>query len=87
MNFLIPELVSGIQYRKGTYAAESGDFSAAGAIRVNYLNVLDATAGPRRRRSLRLRPRARGGIAEASARAHLLVAAEAHGQRRPVGSS
>ena len=41
MNFLIPELVSGIQYRKGTYAAESGDFSAAGTIRVNYLNVLD----------------------------------------------
>ena len=42
MNFLIPELVSGIQYRKGTYAAESGDFSAAGTIRVSYLNVLDA---------------------------------------------
>jgi hypothetical protein len=41
MNFLIPELVSGIQFRKGTYAVESGDFSAAGAIRVNYLNVLD----------------------------------------------
>jgi hypothetical protein len=42
MNFLIPELVSGIQYRKGTYAADAGDFSAAGTIRVNYLNVLDA---------------------------------------------
>ncbi|MEZ5293298.1 MAG: TonB-dependent receptor [Vicinamibacterales bacterium] len=41
LNFLIPELVSGIQYRKGTYAADSGDFSAAGAIRVNYLNVLE----------------------------------------------
>ena len=42
MNFLIPELVSGIQYRKGTYAADSGDFSAAGTIRVQYLNALDA---------------------------------------------
>lgn len=42
MNFLIPELVSGIQYRKGTSSAESGDFSAAGAVRVSYLNVLDA---------------------------------------------
>ena len=41
MNFLIPELVSGIQYRKGTYAADTGDFSAAGSVRVNYLNVLD----------------------------------------------
>jgi hypothetical protein len=40
-NFLIPELVSGIQYQKGTYDAQEGDFSAAGAINVNYLNVLD----------------------------------------------
>jgi hypothetical protein len=42
LNFLIPELVSAIQYRKGTYAADSGDFSTAGSIRVGYLNVLDA---------------------------------------------
>jgi outer membrane receptor protein involved in Fe transport len=40
-NFLIPELVSGVQFQKGTYDAQEGDFSAAGAINVNYLNVLD----------------------------------------------
>lgn len=40
-NFVIPELVSGVQYQKGTYSAEEGDFSAAGAINVNYLNLLD----------------------------------------------
>ena len=40
-NFLIPELVSGVQYQKGTYDATEGDFSAAGNINVNYLNVLD----------------------------------------------
>jgi hypothetical protein len=40
-NFLIPELVSGVQYQKGTYSAEEGDFSAAGAINVNYVNFLD----------------------------------------------
>ncbi|MET0554378.1 MAG: DUF2012 domain-containing protein, partial [Vicinamibacteria bacterium] len=40
-NFLIPELVSGVQYQKGTYDATEGDFSAAGHINVNYLNVLD----------------------------------------------
>jgi outer membrane receptor protein involved in Fe transport len=40
-NFLIPELVSGVQYQKGPYSAERGDFSAAGSINVNYLNVLD----------------------------------------------
>jgi carboxypeptidase family protein/TonB-dependent receptor-like protein len=40
-NFLIPELVAGVQYQKGTYSAEEGDFSAAGSINVNYLNLLD----------------------------------------------
>jgi len=40
-NFLIPELVSCVQYQKGTYSAEAGDFSAAGAVNVNYLDVLD----------------------------------------------
>jgi len=41
LNFLVPELVSGVQYKKGPYYAEEGDFSAAGAININYLNVLD----------------------------------------------
>jgi hypothetical protein len=40
-NFLIPELVTGVQFRKGPYFAESGDFSAAGAANINYANVLD----------------------------------------------
>jgi outer membrane receptor protein involved in Fe transport len=40
-NFLIPELVAGVQYQKGTYDATEGDFSAAGNINVSYLNVLD----------------------------------------------
>jgi hypothetical protein len=40
-NFLIPELVGGVQFRKGPYWAEEGDFSAAGAASVSYLNVLD----------------------------------------------
>ncbi len=39
-NFLIPELVSGIQFKKGPYFADEGDFSAAGAANVNYANVL-----------------------------------------------
>lgn len=41
LNFLIPELVGGMQYRKGVQASEAGDFSAAGTIRISYLNVLD----------------------------------------------
>jgi hypothetical protein len=41
LNFVIPELVSGIQFEKGTYFAQEGDFSAAGAIHMSYLDVLD----------------------------------------------
>jgi hypothetical protein len=40
-NFLIPELVSGVQYRKGPYYAETGDFSSAGSANINYFNVLE----------------------------------------------
>jgi TonB dependent receptor/Carboxypeptidase regulatory-like domain/TonB-dependent Receptor Plug Domain len=40
-NFLIPELVSGVQFRKGPYYAENGDFSSAGSANVNYFNALD----------------------------------------------
>jgi hypothetical protein len=40
-SFVIPELVSGVQFKKGPYFADEGDFSAAGAANVNYLNRLD----------------------------------------------
>jgi hypothetical protein len=41
VNFLIPELVAGVQFNKGPYAAEEGDFSTAGASHVRYANTLD----------------------------------------------
>ena len=40
-NLLIPELVSGVQFKKGPYYAEDGDFAAAGSANVNYVNRLD----------------------------------------------
>lgn len=40
-NFLIPELISGVQYRKGPYYASDGDFSSAGSADIAYLNTLD----------------------------------------------
>jgi hypothetical protein len=40
-NFLIPELVSGVQFRKGPYYAQNGDFSSAGSATINYFNVLE----------------------------------------------
>jgi len=39
-NFLIPELAGGIQYTKGPYYAEQGDFASAGAVSMSYLNKL-----------------------------------------------
>ena len=41
VSFLIPELVSGVQFKKGPYFADEGDFSAAGAANINYLNRLE----------------------------------------------
>jgi len=42
LNFLIPELIERIDYRKGVYYAEEGDFSAAGAAEIHYRARLDA---------------------------------------------
>ena len=41
VSFLIPELVSGVQYKKGPYFADEGDFAAAGSANVNYVNRLE----------------------------------------------
>ncbi|MBN8888189.1 MAG: TonB-dependent receptor [Rudaea sp.] len=50
LNFLIPELVDRIDYRKGPYFAESGDFSSAGSADIHYRsrleeNLFDITVG------------------------------------------
>ena len=42
LNFLIPELVDRIEYRKGPYFAKNGDFSAAGSADILYRTTLDA---------------------------------------------
>jgi hypothetical protein len=41
ISFLIPELVSGVQFKKGPYFADEGDFSAAGAANINYVNTVE----------------------------------------------
>lgn len=40
LNFVIPELVDRINYRKGSYSAEQGDFSSAGTIQLVYTTNL-----------------------------------------------
>jgi hypothetical protein len=41
LNFLIPEFVDSVEYKKGTYYAEEGNFSAAGAADIRYKRKLD----------------------------------------------
>ncbi len=44
LNFLIPELVEKIRYRKGPYYAEEGDFSSAGAAHLDYYRALESAS-------------------------------------------
>ncbi|HYJ39529.1 MAG TPA: TonB-dependent receptor, partial [Steroidobacteraceae bacterium] len=43
INFVIPELLDRIEYKKGTYYADEGNFSAAGAVDLKYRRRLDDT--------------------------------------------
>jgi outer membrane cobalamin receptor len=40
LNFLIPELADRLEYRKGPYHVDEGDFAAAGALSVRYADTL-----------------------------------------------
>ncbi len=42
LNFLMPELVRRIEYRKGPYFAANGDFASAGSADIVYLSKFDA---------------------------------------------
>jgi TonB dependent receptor/TonB-dependent Receptor Plug Domain/Carboxypeptidase regulatory-like domain len=76
LNFVIPELVSGVQFSKGPYFAEQGDFATAGAASLAYASVLP-------RPLVRVSGGGEGfarGLAAASpalGRGHLLAALEA----------
>jgi TonB dependent receptor/Carboxypeptidase regulatory-like domain/TonB-dependent Receptor Plug Domain len=41
LNFVIPELVSGVQYKKGPYFVEDGDFTTAGSANIDYANTVE----------------------------------------------
>jgi outer membrane receptor protein involved in Fe transport len=44
LNFLIPELVGDLHFKKGPYYADEGDFATAGAVRMDLLNVVPDSA-------------------------------------------
>ena len=41
INFVIPELLDRVEYKKGTYYADEGNFSAAGAVDLRYRRTMD----------------------------------------------
>lgn len=43
LNFLIPELIDRVTFRKGPYYAEEGDFSSAGAAHIDYFRKIGST--------------------------------------------
>ncbi|MFM9438413.1 outer membrane receptor protein involved in Fe transport [Janthinobacterium sp. CG_23.3] len=57
LNFLMPELIANIEFRKGVYAARDGDFSNTGSARIDYQRqvkapFVDLTLGAHRHRRL-----------------------------------
>jgi outer membrane receptor protein involved in Fe transport len=44
LNFLIPELISLVNIRKGPYFADEGDFSSVGAVHINLLDSIKSIA-------------------------------------------
>ena len=83
LNFLIPELVQRIDYRKGPYSAEQGDFSSAGAANLRVLPRAAPPDRPLRGRDVRLLPPARRGVARAGT-GHRPRRARAAARQRPL---
>ena len=46
LNFLIPELVSDLHFKKGPYYADEGDFATAGAVRMDLVDEIPDSATP-----------------------------------------
>jgi outer membrane receptor protein involved in Fe transport len=44
LNFLIPELISSVNIRKGPYFADEGDFSSVGAVHIDLLDTIKSIA-------------------------------------------
>jgi hypothetical protein len=41
LNFVMPELIGGVQFSKGPYYGDQGDFATAGSSNINYVTALD----------------------------------------------
>ncbi len=86
LNFLIPELASGVQFSKGPYFAEHGDFATAGTANINYTNTLARPIVRVGGGNDALRTRAGRGGADCR-QGHAPRRARGRAQRRPVGTA
>jgi hypothetical protein len=76
LNFLIPELVQRIDYRKGPYFAQSSDFASAGAADISYRSRLDTPIAQLTLGEHGYRRGLLGGSTETAAGTTLLAAVE-----------
>jgi hypothetical protein len=76
LNFLIPELVQRIEYRKGPYFASNGDFASAGSADIVYRQSLDQPFGQLTLGGKSYRRAVLGGSASLGSGATLLGAVE-----------
>ena len=76
LNFLIPELVDRIEYRKGPYFAKNGDFASAGSADIVYRSTLDPPFGAWTLGKHGFRRGVFGGSAEVATGTQLLGAVE-----------
>ena len=83
LNFLLPELVQRIEYRKGPYFAKSSDFSSAGAADIVYRTTLDAPFAQLTLGEHRYRRGVLGGSAELAPGTPVLAAIELMGNDGP----
>ncbi len=83
LNFLLPELVDRIEYRKGPYFAKNGDFASAGSADIVYRTTLDAPFGALTLGQNGFRRVVAGGSTELAPGLRLLGAAELQGNDGP----
>jgi hypothetical protein len=76
LNFLIPELVDRIEYRKGPYFAKNGDFASAGSADIVYRNTMAAPFGALTLGGNGFRRGVFGGSSEVAEGTQLLAAVE-----------
>ena len=83
LNFLMPELVDRIDFRKGPYYAENGDFSSAGSARISLKNQLENNFGEITLGSNHYRRLITAGSTELENGSNLLMAFEGMGNDGP----